>query len=479
MKPDTRFKFGEWLPDQPDLDNPGVIEARNVLVSGGTYGPYKPLSVSGSPINGPLPVSALRVSGSGQSSLYVAGIGGGSSYLSAAAGAGGTWTNVTPVGGLTTSNTWSMTQYRQYCIVTSGAATDRPQYSQMPLGVFSKLTGTYGDAPLAKVCGTIGQFVFLGNLPGAGGGFGSTMLQWSGIDAPFNWPTPNTADAIAQQSGQQFLDYNLGAIEAICPGDQWAVVLCDGGIVRLTYIGGQVVFQFDPIYRAPTALGPNCWAKVAGLIYCVGAAGFLVTDGTTAVQIGDGKIDRWFQSNADFAYPWNFSCGVDYTRKIIYWTFPLLGNSGVPNHWVAYNYLEKRFTHGDDTVQTYVRGEEAWVAQYGLQGFVAAGTVGTFTGTAGSASFVTPEAEFFPGKRSVVTAVTPQVTGTTSLTVKLGSRSKQTDSVVFTPAVAPDPFTGDSNFFVDNRYHRAEIDITGNFTQAMGGTFDAQPSSAF
>lgn len=478
MKPDTKFKFGPWLPDQPDLDNPGVTEARNVLVSGGTYVPYKPLLASGSPINGTLPISALRVSGNNSSSIYAAGIGG-NTFLSAAAGAGGSWTNVTPVGGLAASNTWSMTQYRAYCIATSGAAADHPQYSLMPAGVFQKLTGPYGDAPIAKVCGVIGQFVFLGNLPGAGSGFGSTILQWSGIDAPFDWPTPNSAQALAEQSGQQFLDYAMGTIEAICPGDQWSVVLCDGGIERVTYVGGNVVFQFDPIYRAPAALGPNCWIKVAGKVYTVGAAGFVVTDGTTAVQIGDGRVDRWFQNNADFAYPWNFSCGVDYTRKIVYWTFPLLGNSGVPNHWIGYNYLEDKFTHGSDGVQTYVRGEEAWVAQYGLQGFTQGGLIGTFTGTPGVATLTTAEAEFVPGNRAIVTSVTPQVSGTSSLTVKVGARAQQNDSVAYTPALTPDPFTGDCNCFVDSRYHRAEVDITGNFTQAMGGDFNVQPSSAF
>src|SRR3569833_2744394 len=105
--------------------------------------------------------------------------------------------------------------------------------------------------------------------------------------------------------------------------------------------------------------------------------------------------------------------------------------------------------------------------------------VGSFSGTPGTATFTTAEAEFFPGKSAIVTAVSPQVTGSSSLTVAVGHRRKQSDSVTYTSAVAPDAFTGDSNFFVDARYHRAQIAITGNFTQAMGGSFDAQASSAF
>lgn len=476
MRPSAKFKFGAWLPDQPDLDNPGLIEANNTVFRDGSYGPYKPFAVTGGSVDTTHAIAAFRASGSGASNLYVAGSDGFQSYLDGGAGAGNTLTNLTGPG-LFPSDYWSFTQYGATVIATNGR--DHPQYNPLTLGPFAKLTGTFGDAPIARVVGTVGQFVVLGNLPGAGPGFGATMLQWSGIDAPFDWPTPTSASAIAEQSGSQFLDYRLGSIEAVCEGDQWAVVLLDGGVVRMTYQGGGTVFQFDTIHRGPAAICPNAWVKVSGNVYFISAVGILLTDGTQVVAIGDGKVDRWFMKNADFTFPWAFSAGVDYKAKVIFWTFPLTGNSGVPNAWIAYNYKEDRFTHGTDSVKVFVRGEEAWVALYGHQAFSNAGNIGNFFGTPGTAVFTSPEVELNPGGRTLVQGVMPQVSGSSPVvTVRVGSRNGQGDAVAFSSVQSPDSFTQSANFLVDSRYHRAEISIAGDFTQALGGEFDAQPSSS-
>ena len=39
----TKMIFGEWLPDQPALDNPGATIAKNVLPYVRTYGSFKSL----------------------------------------------------------------------------------------------------------------------------------------------------------------------------------------------------------------------------------------------------------------------------------------------------------------------------------------------------------------------------------------------------------------------------------------------------
>ena len=42
--------FGEWLPDLPDLDNPGLTEANNVIPSDGGYKPFRPLTSLSDPV---------------------------------------------------------------------------------------------------------------------------------------------------------------------------------------------------------------------------------------------------------------------------------------------------------------------------------------------------------------------------------------------------------------------------------------------
>jgi len=480
VKPDIKFKFGEWLPDQPDLDNPGLTEAMNCRWVNGSYQPYIPLVTSGTALPGTIQ-RAMRARGSGTvntaGEIYVGlsnDITGNRLYVKPPAA--GSFSDVTPGSSLVEDERISIIQYNEYVIAVS--AGSNPQYrmlGQPTSTLFAKLTGAYGDAPSARCAGVVNQFVVLGAVTTA-----PYAIQWSGINAPLDWPTPNSAQAIAEQSGLQYLDSSLGSVLGITQGDQWGLILMEGGIVRMTYVGGQVVFQFDTIWKSPGP-GQNGWVRIGGKIYFWCAAGFFACDGVNVTPLGEGKIDRYYLNKLANNSTLGIHAGVDYINKLIYWTLPTSGIAGDTSLEVLiYNYAENRFTHAADVIRLFVDEEESTMTNYsGPMIFGNDSKLGQLTGTPGVATFTTAEAEFFPGKGAIVTAVTPQVTGTSSVTVALGHRRKQSDSVTYTPAVAPDAFTGDSNFFVDDRYHRAQVAITGNFTQAMGGSFDAQASSAF
>lgn len=486
MKSPGKFKYGEWLPDLAELDSSGLTEASNVIFSDAAYRPYKPLVPTSATMHGGSVLASYRAS-PGASLIYTASTDGSNGYITATEPDFSSPLDVSastphPV------DRACFTQYDDKVILTWGYADPSfpavaavalaPLYIGNGVSNFTVLTGAYGAAPVALYCGVVGQFVVVANFADTGGvGLGGNSMRWSGIDAPLNWPTPLSADAIAQQSGEQDMDIRLGNILGVCEGDQWSVVLMDGGIIRMTYIGGAVVFQFDTIKRAPGVLGPNAWIKVGQLIYYLSVTGAFLTDGTQSTPIGDGRIDRWFRTNADFAYPLNFDCGVDYAAKVLYWTFPLIGNSGVPNAWLAYNYVENRWTHGLDNLRCFIRGQAPFFSPYGLQAFNNSASGGGFTGTPGVATLTTGEAELNPGGTALVTGFRPQVSGISSVSVKVGSRMNQSDSVVLSAADTPDSFSGSANFLVDARYHRAEIDITGAFTQAIGGEFESTPTS--
>lgn len=478
IKPAEKFKFGEWLPDQADLDNPGITEANNVLWTAGSYIPYNPFIPTGFKVPGGTPLISIRGQ-AGSSILYVASTDGVSNnYLSAAAGNSFNLVNLTgPT--LAYASSPSFAQYGNTIFYADGV--NNPQYNGLNLASqFAKLTGPQGDAPIARCVGVLGQFVLLGGLQG-----NPTTLQWSSINQPFNWPTPGSANAIASQAGSQFLDYTLGPILGVAQGDQWGLVMCVNGIVRVQYVGGDVVFQFDTIYRGPSTFGPQSWCKVGGRIYSCGGDGFIVTDGVSVRRIGNSKIDRWFQSRVN-PQGIQIGTGVDPLNKVIYWTFPLNGTGIVQNAWVAYNYLEERWTHGTDGIACYVRAEDNWeyVPGYGMEAFSSAsapqggGYGGTLSGTPITATLTTAEIELNPGGRALLQGFRPQIAGLDggSMTVRIGSRSRLGDQVAYTPAL---PLNGQTNFadaLVDANYHRAEVTINGNFNQAIGGEFKAEPT---
>jgi hypothetical protein len=45
---DAQIKFGEWLPDLPEFNNPGLVEAKNCIPVDDSYTDFPVLAVSGS-----------------------------------------------------------------------------------------------------------------------------------------------------------------------------------------------------------------------------------------------------------------------------------------------------------------------------------------------------------------------------------------------------------------------------------------------
>ena len=475
----SKFKFGAWLPDQADLDNPGVTEAKNVLPVAGNYLPYAPFKEYGLPGGAPLPLGlpagAIRAFTPAQSVVYVA------SALSGGAGKiyvnnGSPWTDVTPIPSWAQSNYASWAQYGANVFVAN--ALDLPQFAVIGgTSPFTQLTGAFGDAPRAGVLGIVGQFLVLGNLLASSQPF---AVQWSGINAPFDWPTPNSNQAIAEQSGLQTLDASLGTVVGITQGDQWGLILLTGGVVRMTYQGGGVVFSFDTIYRAPGCLSPDAWCKVGSLIYYLSPAGFFVTDGVSSKSIGYGMVDQYYSSRLNPSQLNAVRCGVDYARRLIYWMLPKNGDGPNPQELLVYNYEEQRWTHVFDSVRAFVNQAQSALLTFGMEAFDETGAKGQFNGSPGVATLISPEMELNPGGKALVSGIKPQIAGNAvPLTVRVLSRNTTDEALTTTSAVSPTKSTGFADILVENRYLRAQIDITGPFTQAMGGEFIAQPSGSF
>lgn len=490
IKPAEKFRYGEWLPDQAELDNPGLTEAKNVLWSGGSYVPYTPFIPAGFQVPGGQALAAFRGS-STSSVLYVASTDGHSNFLSAGSGNSFNLINLTGSGLTSSALRPSFAQYGNTVFYTDGI--NQPQFNGLSLvSQFAKLTGPFGDAPIAQCIGVIGQFIVLANLTGGN----STTLYWSGINQPFNWPTPGSADAIAQQAGAQFLDFTLGAIQGISQGDQWSLIIHLSGLVRVQYVGGDTVFQFNEIYRGPSSVGSQSWVKVGGRVYSCTGDGFIVTDGVTVKRIGDSKVDSWFVNNLGGAqalingagastYP--VAAGSDPLLKIVYWSFPLIGTGTANNAWVAYNYVEDKWTHGTDGIACYVHGGEGWefIPGFGMEAFSSSaaqqggGFGGTLSGTPGVAVLTTAEIELNPGGRALFQGFRPQVAGLPggAMTVRIGSRNRLGDQVNYTPALQINGQTNFADALVDANYHRAEVTLNGDFSQAIGGEFKATPTA--
>jgi hypothetical protein len=110
-----------------------------------------------------------------------------------------------------------------------------------------------------------------------------------------------------------------------------------------------------------------------------------------------------------------------------------------------------------------------------LAGFTSAHRLGYFTGSAMSATVETAEAQLFEGKRAFLRGIRPFVEGSGTVTVQLGTRNLQSQSVTW-GAAAPLNALGLAEFRSDARYHRARVNIAGGFAQAFGVEAEARPT---
>ncbi len=65
-----KLEFGPWLPDLPDLDNPGCVEAKNCLPINGAYTPLKSLQTFSSALTSKCLGAFTTIDGSGDAQNF-------------------------------------------------------------------------------------------------------------------------------------------------------------------------------------------------------------------------------------------------------------------------------------------------------------------------------------------------------------------------------------------------------------------------
>lgn len=453
---DGSILFKEWLPDLPDLDNPGLTEAKNTLPLERVYKSFPTLTGTGTAL-GARPTGAYRPVSVLMADLYV----GNSTQLSLYQG--GSYTNKSASTYNSSADFWRFAEYDGLVIATN--YLDPPQ--QHTVGAAGAFTALSAAAPLAQHVGIVGQFVVLGKTVETANGTVNHRIQWSGIDNPTSWPLPNSSTAIAQQSGEQFLNSELGEVTGIFGSDQWGVVLQQGGITRITYVGGGTVFQFDEYEVGRGSFFPNAAVQVGRLVYFISTSGFYVTDGSTVQPIGDGKVDRYFLNNANFGFKNVIYGAVDYENKLIYWSYPSVGGGqSQPDSLVIFNYEENRWTRADSTSRVII-GTPPSSSAFAVSAWQSGNTLGSYTGTPGTAILTTGEAQINPSGRGFVKGVKTLI-DTDTYTVALGTRDDQKTTPSYTSEVTANARSGFADFRSDAKFHRARLTITGTFNAARG-----------
>lgn len=471
------IECGEWLPDQPNLGNPGATIAQNCLPAPRGFKPFPSPSVLSDALDS-RPLGAHSGTDSdGDPHSYA----GNDTKIYSLTGAA--WTDISKAGGYTnTATRWDFDSYGAIEIATN--FVDSPQFVDMDSGspVMADLTTAFR----ARTVATVRDFVVFGNTYDATDGNVPQRLRWSAIG-------DYTDYTISATTQSDFQDTPNGGIIQRVFGGEYGIVFFERAIIRMSYIGSPVVFQFDDVSPEKGLYAPGAAAQSGDDIFFLDNGGFyVISGGQTVTAIGNEKVDNWFFNELDGTQKDRITCAIDYENKVVSWSFPSTAStSGKPDTIICFNFKIGRWSYAKidndmvfsslsvgftletldslssdlDTLNISLDSRIFFKGNKVL-GLFDSFTLHVLAGSALEATIETKEMQMASNSRSLITEAIPLVDGGTT-TIALGTRNRQQDDVVWGANTSINT-VGFAPMRSEGRYVRARIIINGIWQEAQG-----------
>ena len=479
------INFGPWLPDQADFSNPGLTTATNVVPFVGGYRSFpQPSAYSGSAtatIRGIFP--SKNTSGS---AFLFAGDAGKLYKFNAATAA---LDDVSKVGGytLTGNQRWKFAQFGEVVLATGGITSNPQKFDLTTDTIFSDLAGS---PPTANHIAIVRDFVWLADV-NTGSGRVPYRVYWSGFNDAESW-TAGTA----QSDFQDIVD--AGHISGIV-GGEYCTILMERAIVRATYTGPPLIWQFDKVETQRGCKVPNSICHIGSLIFYLSDDGFYAFDGQRSTAIGNEKVDDFFNKDFNSGFAGNMTAGVDPVNKLAFWCYASVDSiDGSNDKVLVYNYEIGRWSlletaidyiapffsaaYTVDALDTLSATIDAFTIQTdspalkGGEYFFGCGVgdkLFTFNGSPLSPSTIeTGEAALSTGKHSIITRLYPYFDAGT-VEASIGVRNTTTNTVSFSASTGMNT-DGFVPFRATGRYHRAKLLFTNSHNIMQGIDFEAR-----
>ncbi|MCJ2030716.1 hypothetical protein MKK50_15175 [Methylobacterium sp. J-043] len=488
--------FGEWLPDQPALNNPGITRAINVVPGSGKF--YKPFPSAE-------PYAATSLPSRPYAAISMLDNGGNAHVYAAAQRKLFTqdpdtrnWTDIGRATPYTTSDLegWRFTEAYGMAIGTN--YSDNLQYIDTTRGTrFGDLTTLVKGRYIA----TLRDFVLLGNTFDQFDGAVPYRVRWSAIGNPKDW----NFSATTQADFQDIL--GGGAVQAVVGGEEGTILL-KSQIVKMVYVGSPAIFEFKTIYQNKGCAIPQSVITADGKIFFYGEDGFYQLENDRLTAIGKGKVDNWFAAKCNQAAHGRMTVSIDPLNKLVIWSFASVDSTNLtPDTLLIYNYDTGAWSTGTSPATFLFNALSLPITlraldRYGslenvpasldspvwtggrafLAGMDDSGRVFSFSGASMPATIETGEyptamqvaemTQQITGDRALIRSVSPKVHGAGSITVQVSGRVTPQAMVQFGPAT-PVNANGWCPQRNDARYHRYRVNLSGGWTQAMGLEIDA------
>jgi hypothetical protein len=393
--------------------------------------------------------------------------------------------------GLTEGEYWSFTEYEDIngnrLVATNGV--DAAQFIDIDTGTnFAALP----NAPIAKFCTVVGDFLVLGHL--------STdphSIAWSGLRNSEYWT----------------YGYNGSDIQPLADGGvvTGLIGLEGGGIIfqarkvrEMRRIASEMVFGISVIQETIGCYAPWSVAYVADRMFWYDQGGFYM--GREATPIGDKKLNRYVRQVTDDDYLKFMTSSVDPVGKVVWWNITLTNGDHV---MVGYNWTLGEWTYSDVDIAyafpaitpgysmdamydifgwtmddiPYTFDSAFWSGSgiESLAGFSSSGSFGYFQTTPPIAILETADLEFIPGGESFLRSVGLVIDADrTNVTVEVGTTDVLNGTKTWSSAMTLDQYSGRVFPRLTGRTHRLRFTIASSAWNNMRSIeYLALPSGSF
>lgn len=493
MEQSELIPFGEWLPDTGDFDAQGALVVRGCVPFGGKYRPFEGSAETGDAIPTACKGAFAYRDAAGTVTIFA----GTATKLYKLSGT--SWVDVTRASGgdytLGADNFWQFTPFGNLVIATS--YTDDMQVFDVTSSTdFEQLSAT---APRCRYAAVVKNFLVCIDTVDGDGALGF-RIRWS----PIGDPQGVWGSIAATQTDFQDIYDSVYSNTFVTPYGDFGIIVQGRAIYRMDYVGGDDIFTFNIVQRGRGSIYPRGCVYNGDTIFMRSEDGFYAWTPAGMDAIGHQKIDNYYLENFNSPYYYNLNATIDPIRKLVIWAVPHNNGTGGCNVLYLYSWVDKRWSLIDqetelifsfftstytleelDAVSATLEGlpfsldSAAWTGGKNLLGaFTINHKICLFTDTARAAVFGTAEVRLNAAGRAQLGSVLPMIEGGGgNLSVRLGYRDSIRQEVQYTEYVAENPYTGEADFDLDARYHRAEILIDGDWTIAHGLYIRSKPSS--
>lgn len=447
--------FGEWLPDQADYENPGLVEAKNVIPTPKGYAPWLDGDTGLYSFTDERPYLAL-------SDRVANVVTFGEDNVTLLRRTSGTWASVdsTSSGDLLalpniSAPPGSITRFGNVFIVAASSMSTSYIDTAAGSPTWTALTMPSGVAWFNCVA-RVGSFLM-------GGGETGATVYWSAFNDYSDFvPSQRT------QAGFGELDTpELGQVTNIV-GGRSNLVFQRRGVSRFDYVGTPLIWRDTLISSEFGCVGPMAAATLRDLVYFVSNQGFCVTDGASVQNIGSGIVDEYMRGLFNFDSDSTIEMirvTADVGRRLVIISFPTgedaTSNQITYSNHIVYSERTNSFSRLEQDYGAFFNisdpDDEGRLKLYGFKET----TSGDFdmyqmSGDALAAEMTTGHSSLVPGARVEINDFEPVYTGS-GATCAVSTKQTINGSATVTSYASQNASTGICNVLGSGRTAAASV----------------------